>query len=203
MRLDLKLGEMAVVVPGDSGLDYAQEECEGLEAMSAGKWQTHRIPATYTDVYYALASGKYNSWHFSGHGNAGQNDPNRSFILLEGGQQLTPEDISGVVSNLGLAQPLVFLNACRVGRGGLSLTSPGGWARQFLRAGAGTFVGSYWSVHDESASLFAQAWYRELACGQPIGEALRNARAEIKGRDDPTWLAYTVYAHPLVKVRPA
>jgi hypothetical protein len=201
LRPTLRLDDMAVVVPEDSGLSYALTERESIEAISRGKWRAHRIPATYTDVYHALASGKYGGWHFTGHGNIAENDPNRAYINLQGGQKLTPEDVSGVVSNLGIARPLVFLNACRVGRGGLSLTGAGGWARQFLRAGAGAFVSAYWAVYDASACKFAESLYRELASGQPLGEAARNARARIRASGEPTWLAYTIYAHPLAKVQ--
>ena len=66
-----------------------------------------------------------------------------SGLFLEGGDLLTPEDITGVVRNLGLARPLVFLNACQVGRSAMSLTNIGGWAAQFLRANASVFIGSY------------------------------------------------------------
>ncbi len=52
-------------------------------------------------------------------------DPNRSAMLLENCEELTPEDLGGVVSNLGMARPLVFLNACQIGRSALSLTDIG------------------------------------------------------------------------------
>src|SRR5206468_1600176 len=103
------------------------------------------------------ASGKFDSWHFTGHGNEGVTDPDCSTVVLEGGQTLTPVDVSGVTCNLGRAEPLIFFNACRVGRGGLSLTGPGGWARQFLHAGAGAFIGTYWAVYDASAYEFAKS----------------------------------------------
>ena len=42
-----------------------------------------------------------------------------------------------MVANLGLAKPLVVLNACQIGRSAMSLTDIGGWAARFLRAGGG------------------------------------------------------------------
>jgi len=123
-------------------------------------------------------------------------------MLLENREELTPEDLSGEVGNLGLARPLVFLNACQIGRGALSLTDIGGWAAQFLRAGAAAFIGAYWSVYDQAAHDFAQAFYGRLLAGLPIGQAAQEARTAIKPLGDPTWLAYTVFAHPLATVQP-
>jgi CHAT domain-containing protein len=95
----------------------------------------------------------------------------------------------------------VFLNACQIGRSVMSLTDIGGWASQFVRAGAGAFVGAYWSIYDKPACDFAQAFYGRMLAGMPIGRAAREARAEIKSAGDPTWLAYTVFADPLATVQ--
>jgi len=147
------------------------------------------IPARLPEVMEALAGGRYDGWHFTGHGlfrNA--QDPNRSGIVLEGGQELRPADLSGRVKNLGRAQPLVFLNACQAGRGGLSLTDIGGWAAQTLKAGAGGFIAAYWSIGDGSACQFAKAVYARLTGGVALARAVREARAEIRD-GDPTYLA--------------
>ncbi|HYR09081.1 MAG TPA: CHAT domain-containing protein, partial [Longimicrobium sp.] len=113
-----------------------------------------------------------------------------------GGDQLSPESISGRVRNLGKAAPVVFLNACQVGRGGHSLVDVGGFARRFVGAGAAAFVGAYWSVYDEPASAFAIALYDRLLAGEPFGAAALAARRSVRADGDPTWLAYTVYADP-------
>src|SRR5439155_2195025 len=127
----------------------------------AGRHVT-RVPARYLDVHSALASGEYDCWHFTGHGGYRSPDPNRSAMYLESMEPFTPEDISGVVTNLGEAQPLIFLNACQIGQGGMSLTDIGGWAKQFLFAGAGAFIGAYWSVYDQSACDFTRELYSRL-----------------------------------------
>lgn len=49
--------------------------------------------------------------------------------------------------------PLVFLNACQVGRAGYSLTGLGRFARAFLSIKAGGFVGTLWSIGDTSARV--------------------------------------------------
>ena len=195
-RPNLKLDNIAMVVPADSGLPFAQEERQYLLGLADGQRAVKEIPATYAAVLTGLASGQYDGWHFSGHGATRSQDANRSAIFLTDNTPFTPEALSGPVTNLGKAKPLVFLNACQVGRGGLSLTDIGGWGEKFLRAGAAGFIGTYWSVSDQQALGFARALYGRLLAGIPIGQAAREARTEIKAGGNPTWLAYTVFADP-------
>jgi CHAT domain-containing protein len=192
---------MALVVPQDSGLPFAAGERDYVLSLANGGRRVERIPATLLELRSALAQGEYDGWHFTGHGGFRAPDPNRSAMLLENREELTPEDLSGVVANLGLARPLVFLNACQIGRGAMSLTDIGGWAAKFLRAGAGAFIGAYWSIYDQAAHDFAQAFYSRLLAGMAMGQAVQVARAAIKPLGDPTWLAYTVFADPAATVQ--
>ena len=201
----LHLQRMAIVVPSDSGLTTANDERAYLLSLAdvQKKRQVTEIPATYLDVTDALGNSEYDSWHFTGHGRFNEQDPNRSSITLEGqppGNTLSVEDLNGAVSNYGLAKPLVFLNACQTGQQALSLTGIGGWAKQFIGAGAAGFIGSFWSVYDEAAYPFAKTLYGHLLAGEPIGQAVKEARMAIKPREDMTWLAYTVFADPFAKV---
>jgi len=196
----LKLTNMALVVPRDSGLPWASREREYVLSLGNGGRRVEPIQAEYLSVRKTLAAGTHDGWHFTGHGGFRDPDPNRSKILLEEQGELIPEDLSGVLRNLGSAKPLVFLNACQVGRSAMSLTDIGGWAAQFLRAGAAAFVGAYWSVYDQPAYNFCKAFYRHLLSGVPIGKAVQKARQDIKPLGDPTWLAYTIYADPLATV---
>jgi hypothetical protein len=197
----LTLNKIALVVPADSGLPLAASERDYILALAGNGRRVESIPAKFLDLRRALASGEYDGWHFTGHGGFRAPDPNRSAMLLENGEEFTPEDLSGVVSNVGLARPLVFLNACQIGRSAMSLTDIGGWAARFLHAGAGAFIGAYWSVYDRPAHDFATAFYNHLLAGLTVGRAVREARASIKSLGDPTWLAYTVFADPSAKVR--
>ena len=124
----------------------------------------------------------------------------QSAISLTGDESFSPEDVSGQAANVGLAHPLVFFNACQVGRGGMALTGIGGWARRFVQVGAGAFIGAYWSVYDEAAFAFAKEVYARLLASMPIGEAVKQARIAVRAEGDPTWLAYTVFADPLASV---
>ncbi len=201
LKPTLKLQNMAVVVPSDSGLPLAGTERDYLLSLAQGSRKVTRIPARFPDVHSALSSGTYDGWHFSGHGGSRSPDPNRSTIYLEDRDPFTPENLTGDVLNLGITRPLVFLNACQIGRSGMSLTDIGGWAKQFLSAGAGAFIGAYWSVYDQPACDFAREVYNRLLAGLPMGKAVQEARLAIKAAGDPTWLAYTVFADPFATVQ--
>jgi hypothetical protein len=192
----LKLTNVALVVPADSGLPLAPVERDAILALADANRRVSLIPANFLEIQRALKSGTYDGWHFTGHGAHLTADPNKAQILLEKRQPFTPDNLAGEIKKLGLAQPLVFLNACHTGIGGMSLTGIGGWAREFLASGAGAFIGSYWEVYDRPACDFALALYTRLLGGEPIGKAVQGARAAIRNSGDPTWLAYTVFADP-------
>ena len=201
---DLTLKRMAVVMPEDSGLPNAAQELAYLRSLQRGGRHVKRIPARFVKLIEALELGEHDGWHFTGHGAFSEADPNNSSISLDNYEQMTPQNLSGPARNLGLARPLVFLNACQAGRGAMSLTGMGGWANGFLSAGAGAFIGAHWSIDDQIALEFAQEFYKQLLHeGKTVGEAAKQSR--LKARDarpgDPTWLAYVIYADPMAMVQ--
>lgn len=197
LRSRLGLADFGVVIPDDSGLASAQEEKTYLSGLASPGRKVTAVAPAFDELMDALAAGVHDVWHFSGHGSVQDDqDPNRAVIQLADGQRFTPEQISGRQVNVGRPGPLVFFNACQIGRAGMSLTGLGGWARQFLHTGAAGFVGPMWNVHDNPARDFARAFYDRLLAGQPIGAATLAARNDIRRYQDATWLAYTVYGHP-------
>ncbi|MFL5674977.1 MAG: CHAT domain-containing protein [Chloroflexota bacterium] len=199
----LRIDNLALVVPGDSGLPLATAERDYVLSLAAPGRTVTSIDPTFTTVQDAFVAGSYDAWHFTGHGASKAANPDASAIMLAGDESFTPEDVSGQAANVGLSHPLVFINACQVGRGGMALTGIGGWARRFVQVGAGAFIGAYWSVYDEAAFAFAKEVYAKLLDSMPIGEAVRAARIAVRTDGDPTWLAYTVFADPLASVEPA
>jgi CHAT domain-containing protein len=199
----LPLTRLGVVIPRNEQLRKGQQlpsldaEWEDLAALaSPGVRVVERIEARSVPVLEALGRGEHDGWHFSTHAEFTEHAADLSPLQLEGKDELYPADLEGEAATLGARRPLVFLNACSSGLTGLSFTSTGGWASRFLAAGAGAFLGALWPIYDDRARELAQAFYRELLAGAPIGEALRTARASIQSPHDPTWLAYTVFAHP-------
>jgi hypothetical protein len=57
-------------------------------------------------------------------------------------------------------------------------------------------------VTERAASAFAQAFYRGMCQGLPIGEAMLRSRQQVRERypNDPTWLAYCCFADPMARV---
>jgi len=189
--------KLALVVAA-SDLPSTVEEAEALRRLPGV--QVQDIPPSLLDVYDLLETGGFNCLHFACHGEYDRRNPDQSAVLLEGGQRFRPNDIAGKKRTFGRDEPLIFLNACETGRAGFALTGLGGWARAFIGAGAGGFVGSIWEAHDESAYKFAVAFYGHLLEGKTVAEAAKLARRSIRRAGDPTWLSYTVYANPLARL---
>ncbi len=196
--LKLPVRDIALVVPRDSELPESQTEREDILALAGSGRRVREIVPVYQKVIEALQAGEHDAWHFCGHGSADATDPDRMIFQLLDGDQLHPEDIKAHGGSLEPRQAFVFLNACETGECGFSLTGLGGWAHAFLHAGAGAFLGTLWSVDDRAASVFAKEFYRRFLGGEPIAEALRQARFRIRDLfpGDPSWLAYTAFAHP-------
>jgi CHAT domain-containing protein len=158
------------------------------------------------DVTALLTSGRAQVLHFASHGVLRSDDGGIASIVLEDGV-LKAEEIVGDEIAIGLraATPLVFMNACHTGRQMISLTRPDGWVERCLDLGCRGFLGANWEVNDELAARFAIEVYGRLVAGQTIAHAVREARGELRKLDNsnPTWLAYTLYAHPNMKLRPA
>ena len=205
LKPTLSLQRIALIVPGSSGLSAAGKEREERLGIGDGERRVEPIPCRYVDVASALASGSYDGLNLAGHGLFRGPDPNRSRLELDDGDELAPWDLRGEIANLGRATPLVFLNACQAGRADFSMTKIGGWGPRFLGAGAAAFIAPYWSIRDQAAGAFARAFYRHLLAGEPIGEAARSARLEVREAfpGNPTWLAYTVFADPLARIASA
>lgn len=199
MRLPLQC--MALVAPTDSGLPKASEERQRILSLAQTNREVVEIRPIYTEVERALGLGRYDGFHFAGHGIAWNLSSYSWSLLLDGNDQLTPPDLNGNARNLGSRQPLVFLNACQSGRGAASLTGLGGLASAFIDAGAGAFIGALWDIEDRQALRFAEEFYRQMLSGEEIGEAVRQARLTLR-RQFPNgtgWLAYTVFGHPLTR----
>ncbi|MGH8929190.1 MAG: CHAT domain-containing protein [Egibacteraceae bacterium] len=141
--------------------------------------------------------GEIDLWHFAGHGDV-------SVMVLADGGRVGPEDLYGPRQTaIGRRRPLVFLNACRAGQQTWSLTQLGGWAAAWAgRCRCGVFVGPLWSVTDEPAWVFARTFYDQVQAGRTLGQAVLTARVRTREHapEDPTWLAYSVYAHPNARV---
>ncbi|MCB0185378.1 MAG: CHAT domain-containing protein [Caldilineaceae bacterium] len=120
-------------------------------------------------------------------------------------QQLRPNYFVGpVTTRLKHDRPFVFLNACRVGSGGMGLTGVGGWAKVLVAdCGVGALLAPLWTINDTYANEFAELFYGALAApATTVATATRQTRLELRRRhpNDPLWLAYSLYAHPNARI---
>lgn len=182
-------------------------------------------PPQHKEVMQMLRSaGEVDLLHFACHGSADSSSIDSSALWLQGeiieqnGQaawakeSLDARTVAAFANLRGSngSRPLVFVNACQTGRAGRSLSGIGGFASAFIgtregtddsSGGAAAFVGALWSVGDEKAVTVTTVLYDELRKGKLMGQASQLARLAARKAGEPTWLAYTFYAHPLLRVR--
>lgn|GEM_PF-3186374 len=141
--------------------------------------------------------------HFAGHGGHDPKNPRDAGILL-GEQEFRVRHLSPQAERrLREQRPMVFFNACHVGRVGRSLTRLDGWAARWVqRCGCSAFLAPLWSVPGPAALRFSQAFYHHLAAGSTLGEAVLFARHTLRKEmpDTTAWLAYSFYGHPNARI---
>ncbi len=198
-RGQLRLRSWATLIPSDSNLsELAREEERIAELMGKRAVRSPR-PSDEEKVLELLDTGEYDWIHIASHGRLTDAvDSNSSYVELENGWKLTPNAFRGgaVTRHIKDNFPGFFLNTCHGGRQGWSLTGLGGWANRLIEAGAGLFLSPMWSVADDRAVIFAETFYQHLLAGKTAAQAVRLARLQVKADGDPTWLAYSLYAHP-------
>jgi len=196
----LRLQRMTTIIPDNKDLPSAQEE----KTFLAGFRKSHNIAAAGVDlpteheVRAALEKEDFDWLHAATHGNVSTSDDDGSPLWLEANGKLVPAMLYGprYEGHILKLQPSFVFNACQVGKSGWTLRGIGGWAKLLLGANARLFMAPLWSVTDDLAQSFVVKFYQALADGAVVGEAVRQARAAVKKAGDPTWLAYSVYAHP-------
>ena len=103
--------------------------------------------------------------------------------------------------------PLVFLNACEVGGAAEALSLVAGFPAAFLKAGASALVSPLWVVNDERAFEIARGFYDAALAPagprRPLGQLLRDVRAQWREEGHLTYLAYVLYGDPLAWLDPS
>lgn len=205
-----RISSLACPAPTDSALPAALAEQMLVRALAVPHHWTDYTPISSTKAAVEQllnADQPIQLWHFACHGNFAREDPNHAPLLLQNNTALLPNDLVGPAqTRLQNDRPLVFLNACRVGSGGLSLTGLGGWARVLIGdCGVGALLAPMWTVDDQLAQQFATVFYTTLlAPSKTFAQAVLAARQAIRtaAPNNPLWLAYSVYAHPNARFMP-
>jgi hypothetical protein len=207
---EIAIRSLACIAPADSKLPAAQAESAYLRGLAAQRHISDLTPdpPTVLAVLEGLLEGDapIHLWHFACHGRFDDEAPGQTALLLQGKQRLRSDDIVGKAqTRLKTDRPLVFLNACRVGAGGLALTGLGGWAKVMAQdCGVGALVAPMWDVDDVLARRFAGMFYEAVQRlpGCTVAQAVAEARRFVRQSrpHDPAWLAYSVYGHPNARV---
>jgi CHAT domain len=175
-------------------LPNAQAERDLVLKMFPGQ----PVPATFDELDRFYRENSASLLHFACHGE----DATLQSIRLLNRQRLSAAQVRG--GGLGVAcrfkGPLVFLNACEVGRPGVGLASPSGFAAALIASKCGAVIAPLWQVDDTVAHTVAVAFYDEVTRSphRPFADILRELRARayaVDGAD--SYAAYCFYGHPL------
>jgi CHAT domain-containing protein len=150
-----------------------------------------------------LDSGSFELLHISAHGKYNPDEPLLSHISIEEGRaDFRAESIVGpkVKQTFGKSNQIVFLNACQSGSKGYSLTGIGGWAQQFIKAGACAFIGTLRSVTDTEVRQFTEDLYSQLCKPINLAQAVQETRKSSRNPGDISRLAYVLFAPPALSI---
>lgn len=124
--------------------------------------------------------------HFAAHAVTDEDRPERSAVLLAAGGAHDGLLQSAEIAGLDLAGRTVVLASCRSASGsvlrGEGVMSLG---RAFFQAGAHGVVASLWPLRDDESAALFDRFYRRLAEGATVGEALQGARREAIAAGEP------------------
>lgn len=215
-RLAEKLRVLLIVNPTED-LPGAESEGKRIQALLSSDpvfqidtlW---REEATWSAVRAGFRSGDFDVIHYAGHAFFDPHRRSRSGIVCHGKQVLSGLDLV----NIEKLPALVFFNACEAARIRKSelpenqepidpvakrLERNIGLAESLLRAGVGNYVGTYWPVGDDPAEQFAAVFYKTLAHGHAIGEALQEGRKRVMELKSVDWADYIHYGSPSFVVK--
>ena len=153
--------------------------------------------ATSEAALKAHGLGGYAVLHFATHAFVDEGVPGRSALVLGAGDGEDGFLRAAEIDGLALDADLVVLSGCRTGvgplaggEGALSL------ARAFRHAGARAVVSTLWPISDRRSVRLMERFYRGLADGARVAEALAAAkRAAIAAGERPsTWAAFVLSA---------
>jgi hypothetical protein len=185
----LRIRKMTLLTPTYTAkaLTWAQKESQELLKLIQGIDQPAAVDLQTVN---ALLDGDgVQVVHFNGHGAWNGTTGDLTALQLANNQSIPAYAFSG--RKLGMmSHPILYLNACSVGRSTVNLGQPGGFAANCLEAGWSGVIAPYWSVYDPQAMEFGVSLYRKLKSGISIGEALQQIR-----RDEPDNFTAQSYAY--------
>jgi len=157
-------------------LPQTEQEAREVEAAHRGLLLVHDA-ATVANFLAAL--DRFELIHVASHAGEALNPPRPALLLTpEHGRDSTGAlDVDAIAAQRLRRPRLAVLAACSAaGGGGLGLEGGGDLARAFVQAGVPAVVGNLWSLGDEEARVFLQAFYRSFWQGESATSALQSAQ---------------------------
>jgi len=198
---EARSGRGALIIFGNTqGLDATAEKIEVDQALKTmyGPKNVWFFGATSASDVLEQLKQDYEICHFVGHGSYNEVSPGETGWVFRDGTVLKCRDIEAVSSRAAFPL-LIFANSCDSAHPSLADTAAyiSTLYRSFLRQGVPHYIGTVTPIPDESSKEFARSFYRFLAEGSSIGEALGETRQAFAGRPGmPIWAAYVHYGDP-------
>src|SRR5713101_6082258 len=197
---EARSGRGALLVWGDvSGLDANDEKAAVEENLKLiyGTNLWFYTARSASDILEELKKD-YEICHFVGHGEFHADDADKTGWRFADGSVLSCHDIEAV-SSRSTFPLLIFANSCDSARP----TIPDTHAyittlyRSFLKQGVPQYIGTAARIPDDLSKEFALCFYRMLATGGSVGEAIGEARRLFSGKTHvPIWAYYIHYGDP-------
>lgn len=116
--------------------------------------------------------------HFIGHGHFNEREAKGEIALLDAGRNarwVRDNEFADFFVHMRSIPRLAFLHICEGGAVDFSTTYTG-LAPQLIRVGVQAVVAMQYPISNDAAVIFSQAFYHELAKGEPIDNAVQNGR---------------------------
>ena len=201
----LHIVDSSVIAPAYSGTMILQNSLAEANMVVAQYPGDVIRPAPFASVGKELGTVSRSLIHFVCHGK--DTTSGVQCIRLDNNEELSSSNILGI-EGLGelfaKKRPVVFLNACEVGRTTPSLVGLGGFVASFIKLGATAVIAPLWSVEDSIAHEIATLFYQEIKRdpSQTISAIFKKVRAKgydpASGRD--TYVAYCFYGDPSARL---
>ncbi|NKL25411.1 CHAT domain-containing protein [Rhizobium leguminosarum bv. viciae] len=195
----LGIMDSIVIAPEyEDGDVLAQSQAEATAVNAAFAGDIVR-PADFDAVVAALTAPR-GLLHFVCHGE--DKGTGGQALLLDGKGRLTESNLDGIKgarAAIAAKGPMVFLNACKVGRGNPSLRGSRNFASQFIEMGAKAVIAPLWDVNDAVAHEVALTFYNAIKAApeKPFASILKDIRRKAYESGVDTYAAYCFFGNPL------
>ena len=147
------------------------------------------------NILDALSQDEFHVVHYMGHGDFDAGSGGQ--VIMERGDGAA-QPISGDVFATWLQDEplrLVFLNACNTGTTGQQsgLHPFAGVASSLISSGVPSVVAMQFPITDEAAIIFAQTFYKRIAQGLPVEQAVSEGRKGLFDRQGSEWATPVLY----------